>query len=192
MEKMCKFTKRVTRNGLILKKARLQKAENRRLLKRIGTLKAREETGDLKHYLRQRINVNNSTNMLNIGAQDSKPSPKDAAPKSPIAEVRKVQTPVARKRRSASPKRKSAQSLSPVRRAVKVRSPRRKSVINLRSNDNKTPTVNAPVRALRPRATPELKDITLSQCKKRRCYMAFLEDTLDMTMTKRPCRHTIG
>ena len=187
---MCKFTKRVTRNGLILKKARFQKAKNRMLLRRVGTLKAREETGDLKHYLRQRINVNNSTNTLNVGAQDSKPRPKDAAPKSPIAEVRRVRTPT--QKRSVSPKRKSAKSLSPVRRAVKVRSPRRKSVINLRSNDNKTPTVSAPVRALRPRVTPELKDVTLPQCNKRRCYMAFLEDTLDMTMTKRPCRHTIG
>ena len=189
MGNICKFTKKVTRNGLILKKARLQKAKIPMLLKRIGTPKAREETMDLKHYLRQRININNSTNMFNVGAQGNKTSPKHAAPRSPIKEVQRVQTRVAKR---GSPTRKSARSLSPLRRSVKVRSPQRKSVINLRSND-KTPTVNATVRALRPRATPKLKDMTLSQGKKRRCYTAFVEDTLEMTMTKkRQCRHTIG
>ena len=149
------------------------------------------------------------------------PNRKTARTASPRRKTAKSLSPMRRSVKSRSPRRKSMITCSPRRKLVKCRSPRQKPATSPRRkrifsprrkpvvSPRRKPIVNAarqPVvgpeqksvncisRTLRPRVTSsdQTTDSTLSLCKKRHCYLAFLEDTVHMRIPKRQCRHTVG
>ena len=149
------------------------------------------------------------------------PSRKTARTASPRRKTAKSLSPLRRSVKSRSPRRKSMITCSPRRKLAKCRSPRQKPATSPRRkrifsprrkpvvSPRRKPIVNAarqPVvgpeqksvnhinRTLRPRVTSsdQTTDSTLSLCKKRHCYLAFLEDTVHMRIPKRQCRHTVG
>ncbi|KAK2177459.1 hypothetical protein NP493_597g03007 [Ridgeia piscesae] len=133
------------------------------------------------------------------------PNRKTARTASPRRKTAKSLSPMRRSVKSRSPRRKSMITCSPRRKLVKCRSPRQKPATSPRRKrifsprrkpvvSPKQKSVNCISRTLRPRVTSsdQTTDSTLSLCKKRHCYLAFLEDTVHMRIPKRQCRHTVG
>lgn len=216
VEKASRVGSRASKASSSLKK--LQSVKIRRCQRRSSTAKLSEtsavETNTANcssnnRYLLRRINLNNSAHVLSRSRWGKSPSPAHVSRNSPIREVPRSITRSWKTAGNVSPQRTLTKSLSPKRMSAKSHSPRRNSTnnhipqwkpvkrISPRQKFASSPrraSVDETCRTLRPRVTPsaDTNSSTLSQCKKRDCYLAFLEDTVQMTIPKRQCRHTVG
>lgn len=203
VEKASRVSSRTSKASSSLKK--LQSVKIRRCQRRSSTAKLSEtsavETNTANcssnnRYLLRRINLNNSAHVQSRSRWGKSPSPAHVSRNSPNREVPRSVTRNWKTARNVSPQRKLTKSLSPKRMSAKSHSPRRNSTNNhiprwkpVKRISPRRASVDETCRALRPRLT---NSSTLSQCKKRDCYLAFLEDTVQMTIPKRQCRHTVG